>query len=85
MPKGVPRDPLLDNAAVRLYREIVHLQLNHVQRACVAEEVTNLRVWEAVLLEFMLSGRNPKDVLKMLRTYELQAHGIGRHGSNGSG
>lgn len=70
-----PRDPLLDHPAIRSYRDIVHLQLNHVQRECVANEVTNFRVWEAVLLEYMLEGRPPKNVLSMLKTYRLMLNG----------
>ena len=65
------RDPNLDNPAVKKYRDIVHLQANYLQRAEIALVVTNERVWEVILLEWMLRGRNPKDVLSMLRAYEL--------------
>lgn len=74
-----PRDPLLDNQAVRLYRDIVHLQLNHVQRECVADAVTNIRIWEATLAEFMLKGYPPKRVDLMLKTYREMTNENGRH------
>lgn len=64
------RDPNLDNEAVKKYREIVHLQANYLQREEIALLVTNERVWEAVLLEWMLEGRNPKNVLGMLKVYQ---------------
>lgn len=75
---GKQRDPNLDNGAVKLYREIVHLQLNHVQRSAVAIEVTNLRVWEAVLIEWMGEGRNPKNVFSIVRLYRGMTNGNGR-------
>jgi len=71
MKRGSRRDPNLDNAAVKVYRNIMKLQANYLQRAEIALVVTNERVWEVVLLEHMLRGRNPKDVLAMLRVYEL--------------
>lgn len=64
------RDPNLDNPAVRKYREIIHLQANYLQRAEIALVVTNERIWEATLIEWMLEGRNPKNVLGMLRVYQ---------------
>lgn len=76
-PKVKQRDPNLDNQAVKLYRDVVHLQLNHIQRECVADEVTNFRIWEAVLLEYMLEGRPPKNVLAMLKTYRNMNGGNG--------
>lgn len=67
------RDPNLDNPAVKKYRDIVHLQANYLQREEIALMVTNERIWEVVLLEWMLAGRNPKNVLGMLRAYQLMA------------
>lgn len=64
------RDPNLDNSAVKLYRQIVHLQANYLQRAEIALVVTNERIWECVLTEWMLTGKNPKNVLAMLRVYQ---------------
>jgi hypothetical protein len=73
------RDPNLDNEAVMKYREIVRLQANYLQRECIAETVENsargLRIWEATLIEYMLHGRNPKDVLAMLKSYQLMSNG----------
>lgn len=65
------RDPNLDNKAVRLYRDVIHLQANYLQREEIALTVTNDRIWECVLTEWMLRGKNPKDVYSMLRTYQL--------------
>ena len=68
------RDVNLDNPAVKKYREIIHLQANYIQREEIAYVVENsargLRIWEAALLEHMLHGWNPKDVLKMLKSYQ---------------
>jgi len=63
------RDPNLDNAAVKLHREIIHLRANYLQREEIALTVGNVRVWEAVLLQWMLEGRNPKNVMGMLKSY----------------
>lgn len=70
------RDPNLDNKAVKLYRDVVHLNCNYLQRAEIAATVDErgLRVWESVLTEHMLHGWNPKDVLRLLKTYELQRY-----------
>lgn len=74
-----PRDPNLDCPAVKAYREIVHLQLNHIQRAEVADRVLcnerGLRIWEWTLHEFMLEGRNPKNIVPMLKAWELEYYG----------
>ena len=77
MPKGEPRDANLDDPAVVMHREIIHLRANYLQRACIATEVKNLRVREAVLDEWMLRGKNPKDVYEMIRTYKLMLNGHG--------
>jgi hypothetical protein len=77
MPKGIPRDVNLDNPAVKLYRDIARLQANYLQRQCIAEEVTNVRIWEAVLTEWMLSGFSPKNVLGMVKMYRgLNGNGV---------
>lgn len=73
------RDPNLDNEAVKKYREVVHLQANYLQREEIAYTVEDsargLRIWEAALIEWMLRGRNPKDVYAMLQTYKLMSGG----------
>ena len=73
--KGERRDPNLDNEAVKKYRDVVHLQANYLQREEIALTVTNPRIWEVVLIEWMLRGQNPKNVLGMLRQYELMDGG----------
>jgi len=76
MTKGIPRDKNLDCEAVKKYKDIVHLQLNHVQRAFVAETVEctprGLAIWESVLLEHLANGRNPKAVPTLLKLWENQ-------------
>lgn len=69
------RDPNLDNDAVKKYREIVHLQANYLQREEIALTVTNLRIWEVVLMEWMLEGRPPKNILSMLKVYRNMSNG----------
>lgn len=77
MPK---RDVNLDNAAVKKHREIIHLQANYIQRediACTVEDSPRgLRIWEAALVEYMARGRNPKDVVEMLKSYKAMMDGI---------
>lgn len=79
--KGQKRDPNLDNLAVKKYRDICHLQANYLQRECIAYDVENsprgLRIWESVLTEFMLRGRNPKDIVEMLKIYRNQMYSMG--------
>lgn len=70
------KDPNLDNKAVKLYRDVVHLQANWFQRELIVEAVDedsprDLRVWEATLLEHMGHGWNPKDVLMMLKNFKI--------------
>lgn len=88
MPKGTVRDANLDNPAVKLYRELIHLQANYIQREFIAHDVEDsprgLRIWEATLLEYMGRGRNPKDVIAMLKSYQVMMDNI-RIGMNGNG
>ena len=74
MPKGVKRDPRLDCALVKIYRDVIHLQLNYLQREYVVEKVSccerGQRLWKSVLEEQMLTGRNPKDVPRMVKLWE---------------
>jgi hypothetical protein len=78
--RTVKRDPNLDNPAVRLYREVIHLQANYLQREEIAERVgeseTCLRLWRATLTEWMLRGNNPKNVLGMLKVYKDTIDGL---------
>lgn len=75
--KGQPRDPNLDNAAVKLYRDVVRLQSNYIQRELIADVVEDsprgLAIWEAVLIEHLAHGWNPKDVMVMLKNYKAMA------------
>jgi hypothetical protein len=69
------RDPLLDNPAVQKYRDIIHLWPNHIQRQDIAVTVVSngrneLETWEAVLIQFMREGRNPKRVDWLLDRFE---------------
>lgn len=91
MVKGVPRDLNLDNEAVKKYREVIHLQANYIQRAVIAETVSDsdrgLRIWEGVLIEWMLHGWSPKNVSGMLKNYNAVIDGLigdGRGRSNGN-
>lgn len=74
------RDPLLDNKAVMKHREIIHLRANYIQREFIADSVSEsergLRLWESVLVEWMAHGRNPKDVMGMLKAYKVVVDGI---------
>ena len=59
--RGRERDPLLDHPAVQLYREIVRLSLNSVQRGQVANAVgdspASLSLYREVLVQFMSEGQ----------------------------
>lgn len=74
--KGQPRDPLLDCPNVKSYREIIHLQLNYIQREYVVEKVSccerGQRLWRATLKEWMLNGFSPKNVPGMVKLWENQ-------------
>ena len=66
-PKGQPRDPNLDHPGVKLYREIVRLTPNWIQRRDIALTVHvdtpgELSLWEQIVTQFMREGRNPKRV-----------------------
>jgi hypothetical protein len=74
--KGQPRDFRLDCPAVIEFRNIVHLQLNYLQREYVAENVSccekGLRIWRAALTEWMLHGFNPKNVPGVVKLWTTQ-------------
>lgn len=81
-PKGTKRDPLLDCPNVKAYREIIHLQMNYLQRQFVAEKISccerGQRIWRNVLTEVMLNGMNPKNIPNMVRLWEGQYFGSDR-------
>lgn len=70
------RDPNLDNPSVMKHREIIHLRANYIQREIIAEEIWDVRIWEGVLVEWMAHGRNPKDVLGMIKAYKVIIDGM---------
>jgi hypothetical protein len=74
--KGQKRDPLLDCPNVKAYREVVHLQLNYIQRQYVAKNVSCCErgqgLWKATLQEWMLNGFNPRNVPGMVKLWEGQ-------------
>lgn len=73
-PKGQKRDPLLDCPNVRSYREIIHLQMNYLQRQYVVQKVSccerGQAIWRATLTEWMLHGYSPKNVIGMVKLWE---------------
>lgn len=74
--KGQPRDVNLDCPAVKLYREIVHLQLNYLQRQYVVDNISccerGLRIWRATLTEMMVNGYNPRRLPFMVKIWTNQ-------------
>ena len=74
MPKGVKRDARLDCALVKIYKDVIHLQLNYLQRQFVVEKVSccerGQRLWKSVLEETMLHGMNPKNVPGIVKRWE---------------
>lgn len=74
--KGIKRDPSLDCVNVKSYREICRLQMNYLQRQYVVDNVSccerGQRLWRASLVEWMLHGYSPKNVIGMVRLWENQ-------------
>lgn len=74
--KGTRRDPLLDCPNVVSYKEIVHLQMNYLQRQFVVQKVSccerGQRLWRATLTDWMLHGYSPKNVVGMVKMWEGQ-------------
>lgn len=79
-PKGTKRDPLLKCPNIIAFRDVVRLQLNYLQRRFVVEKVSccerGQRLWRSVLEEQMLCGRNPKDILRMVKLWEAAYYGV---------
>lgn len=73
-PKGQPRDPLLDCPNIRIYREIIRLQMNYLQRQYVVQKVSccerGQAIWRATLTEWHLNGFNPKNIPGMVKMWE---------------
>jgi hypothetical protein len=61
------------------FRDVVHLQLNYIQRQYVAKNVSCCErgqgLWRATLTEWMLNGFSPKNVLGMVKFWENQFFG----------
>jgi hypothetical protein len=78
--KGVKRDPLLKCPNVIAFRDVIHLQLNYIQRQYVAKNVSccerGQRLWRATLTEWMLNGFSPKNVPGMVHLWENQFFGV---------
>lgn len=74
--KGTKRDPLLDCPVVQEYRNIIHYQMNYLQRQFVVEKVSccerGLALWRSTLKEWMLHGFSPKNVPGMVKLWEGQ-------------
>lgn len=74
--KGEKRDPLLDCPNVKAYREIIHLQMNYLQRQYVVENVSccerGQRLWRATLTEIMLNGNNPRNIPYFVKLWQNQ-------------
>ena len=65
----LPRDPLLLNFAVVVYRDLCHLTPNHEQRKKIAGTVTDNNLWYSVCEAFMAEGRPPQRVDWLLERY----------------
>ena len=81
------RDANLDHPAVRMHREIIHLNANHVQRQEIVVTIDwavkevglgadrALLIWQVVLKDYMSRGKNPRNVRYMLDLYEERIRG----------
>ena len=65
------RDPNLDNSAVVLYSEIMHLTPNHFQRDLIVKKVKDLDNWKETLAHWAGHGWRPTNVKGMLDSYQL--------------
>lgn len=65
-----PTDPLLNNPAVRAYREHFKLTPTTEQRALIAETVNDLSVWASTLKNWQLSNNKPSNVLGLVDWYQ---------------
>ena len=64
-----PRDPLLDNPAVMVYKGVLHLTANEQQRVEIAAKVSNLEIWEDTLKHWKSHQWNPRNVPGQLDLY----------------
>jgi hypothetical protein len=74
--KGQKRDPLLKCELIKIYRDVIHLQLNYIQRQYVAEHVSccdrGQGLWRETLKEWLLNGFNPRNVPGMVKLWQDQ-------------
>lgn len=63
------KDPNLDHPAVQIFRDVMHITPNDLQRAEIAEQVGNVEIWRQTLTRRKMRGWNPKDVAKALENY----------------
>lgn len=61
---------------MKTYREVIHLQMNYLQRQYVVKNVSCCErgqgLWKATLEEWMLHGFNPKNIPGMVKLWENQ-------------
>jgi len=67
------RDPNLQCGLIQIYRDVIHFYPNHLQRQYIVENVSccerGQRLWRATLVDFQLEGRNPKNVIAMVKAW----------------
>jgi hypothetical protein len=64
------RDPLLDHPAVQAYKDVLKTNANDVQRALIAEHVSDLTKWRASLEAWAGHGWNPKNVAGLIEYHQ---------------
>jgi hypothetical protein len=67
--RGKPRDPLLDNAAIMMYRSISSRHIPTAMRKDVANEITNIELWGEVVKGWIGYGWNPGNITGMIEAY----------------
>jgi len=67
--KKKPRDPNLDHPAVKMYRQVMHLTANHVQRELIVRVVKNLELWQDTLEHWAGHGWRPTNVQAIMDSY----------------
>jgi hypothetical protein len=68
----------MDDPAVVLYRDIIHLTPNATQRKVMAQgDITDLAKWQGVLENWLAHSWNPRNVPGMIDSYHV-GNGSGR-------
>lgn len=67
-PKG-SRDPLLDNPAVQVYRQVMKLTAGENERPLIADNVTDLEYWRQVCSDWSASGWNKRNIKGLVERY----------------